>query len=302
MNLIFFFILATFWGGSFIAIQSIVSTIPPFLGAFFRVFFALLMLLMLFSALGKPVTVPKDKRLQAWIGGLFSIALPFSFLFWGEKSIAPALAAILNGTVPIITFLMALVFAKEDERVSLEKCVGVLFGLIGVLIIFEPKLVGSGHQHELWGALSVMMMAVCYAIGGLLNRRLMRQDGVSIYGNLVQQHFSSSLFLLILSALFETMPHLQSLLHAKVVYAVFYLALFSNAIAFLIYFHLIKTWGPVRATMVTYIAPMMTLLFDWQFNHHVLKPYELFGALLILIGVLVSQSRLTSFRLSAQSS
>ena len=81
MNYVWFVLLASFWGGSFVAIKIAIVTIPPFLTAFFRVALSLVILRIIFYCLRKNLKVPTKVLGKILLIGLFTQGIPFAFLF-----------------------------------------------------------------------------------------------------------------------------------------------------------------------------------------------------------------------------
>ena len=79
-----FFILAGFWGGSFVAIKIIVESIPPVFGAACRVGLALMILTIIYKCFNKPFKVPRVHLKKVWMIGLFMQGIPFSLLSYGD--------------------------------------------------------------------------------------------------------------------------------------------------------------------------------------------------------------------------
>src|ERR1700751_2757272 len=104
VDVVLFILLAAFWGGSFVAIKFAVQVFPSTFSAMLRVGLALAVLFALFRYQRREFSVPSPARNNRWLAALFARGLPFALLFWGEKRIAPGLAGIINGTVPIWTF------------------------------------------------------------------------------------------------------------------------------------------------------------------------------------------------------
>src|SRR5690349_16516596 len=105
-DLLLFFILALLWSGSFINIKVVVDILPPIFCAMMRVLLSFLFLSFFFACKRKNIFTVPQKYWQLWVGGLFAQALPFSFLFVGEKYIAPAFASIINSTVSIWSLIL----------------------------------------------------------------------------------------------------------------------------------------------------------------------------------------------------
>ncbi|MDQ8039431.1 MAG: DMT family transporter [Rickettsiella sp.] len=290
INFLWFFLLASFWGGSFVAIKTVVDTVPPFFGAMLRVGLALFFLIIIFCVLKKKVSVPFSYRWRIWILGLFSQGIPFFFLFWGERHISSGLAGILNGTVPIWTLLFSLI-SPNTRNFSALKCLGLLTGLLGICVIFWPLISFNNSLEYLLGTVSVLLMAISYSIGNLLNQSILSgQIKLDFYANLYHQHWASLTFLILATLCFESWPSKAVLFHTPLLWvASIYMGLFSTALAWIIYYHLIREWDAVRASAVMYIVPIMAIFWDFIFFHNRPLWTEGLGITAILMGVVLIQ-------------
>lgn len=287
VNIGLFIILASFWGGSFIAIKAVVTAWPPIFGAAMRLGIALSCLFCMTRFTSSREKIPFSLKLDIWTTGLFAQALPFLFLFSGEQFISPGLAGILNGTVPLWIFGLALLFFSQTTSFSFLKFVGLFMGMIGVVIIFAPLITFSGNQATLKGASLVLLMAICYAIGALLNQRLMKKaPQLDFIQNVYHQHWASFTFLISLSFFLESWPGKEAVALPLPWMAALYLGLFSNAIAYLIYYHLIRSWDALHASTVLYIVPILALVWDYVFFGNKPTFTELLGVTTILSGVI----------------
>jgi drug/metabolite transporter (DMT)-like permease len=290
INYLLFVLLAAFWGGSFVAIKAVVLHVPPFFGATLRVGLALFFITLIFGFLKKKWAVPFSLRWRIWIMGLFSQGLPFFFLFYGEQYISSGLAGILNGTVPIFTLIFSLT-SHKTRNFSFLKCIGLLVGLLGICIIFWPLLNFDATHYALLGTASVLLMAISYSVGNLLNQKMLsREAKLDFYANIYHQHWASLIFLMLSSLLFEHWPSRTLLFHTPIIWiASIYMGLFSTALAWIIYYHLIREWDAVRASAAMYVVPIMAILWDFVFFHTRLQWTEGLGVIVILLGVLIVQ-------------
>jgi len=268
----------------------VVLHVPPFFGAMLRVGLALIFLSLIFYFLKKSVTVPFNLRWRIWIMGLFSQGLPFFFLFYGEQHISSGLAGILNGTVPIWTLLFSLISPKT-RNFSFLKFIGLSIGLLGICIIFWPLLNFNSAYSTLLGTASLLLMAISYSVGNLLNQRMLSgQTKLDFYANIYHQHWASLIFLMLVSLLFEHWPSNSLLLHTPIIWvASVYMGLFSTAIAWIIYYYLIREWDAVRASAVMYIVPILAIFWDFIFFHNRPQWTEGLGVIGILLGVMLIQ-------------
>lgn len=287
IDLILFALLASLWGGSFVAIKFVVRDMAPVTGAFFRVAVACVILTVVFAR--RDTSATRAERRRMWIAGVFTQGIPFSLLFWGEQRLSPGVAGIINGTVPLWSFLMTL--QATDEALSPRKIAGLLLGFGGIVAVCWPVM--AGGEKNVLAVLAVTGMAVSYAIGGLLTKRVLTGPTASKFrANALNQQMASAVFLLIATLLIEGRPNIRPLwTNPTTAAAIFYLGAFSTAGAFLIYYHLIREWGAVKASSVTYVAPIMAMVWDFLFFRNAPDAVQFLGAAMTLGGVWILNRR-----------
>lgn len=286
MNAIIYIIVACFWGGSFIAIKPLVEVMPPMYAAALRIGIAVLFLALALPVLKTPLLVRSKIKKRIWLTGQFAFTLPFALLFWGEQRIAPGLAGILNGTVPLFVFALGAIFTPKVEAINTRRVLGLLFGLVGLIVIFYPQIIES-RDNSLIGTIAVTLMAVSYAISALLNRSIFTGNPeVHPFTNLFQQLLASLVVLGPVAILFNTWPTLEPQHSTMMLASTLYLGVGSTSIAFMLYYRLIRSWGAIRASTVTYIIPIAALGFDFVINHTQPALSELLGVLIVTVGVL----------------
>lgn len=283
-----FIFLGFLWGGSFVAIKEVVETIPPWFSASLRMLVASIALAILLRVRQASFSLPKGAFIKVWAAGIVTLGLPFGLLFWGEKSISAGLAGILNGTTPIWTSLMALFLLKHDQlhHLSWRSWVGLTLGFVGIFIIFKPFVEAKDLQASL-AALAVLGMAVCYAIGNIVNRKLiLRYKDLKSVPSVFHQHLASFLFLGLGSLLFESGQSVSAVLSsAKIYLSILYLGVFSTALALLIYFYLLRKIGSVKTSAVTYVVPVVAVFLDLLLRSSAPSASALLGVAFVFIGV-----------------
>jgi drug/metabolite transporter (DMT)-like permease len=300
MLLALFFILAFLWGGSFIAIKIVVATVPPFWAAAVRLLSALVFLYVLLKLMKKNLYVEKSVRLKVFLSSMFSQGIPFALLFWGERSISPGLGGILNGSTPIWTFVFGLILMPKQEPFTLTKLIGLVFGVAGLFCIFGPKLAAGFGDSSTLGAIMVGLMGLSYGIGNICNRFVMIDpQSPTLEGSLFLQTFISTFFLLLLAVVFEGSPKISWFRNSEFIWATLYMGWLSTALAFLIYYKLLRDWGALKGSSVAYLIPLAAVLLDFFINKNVPTLSDLVGTGVILVGVLMLQGRINFSRLRA---
>jgi drug/metabolite transporter (DMT)-like permease len=271
-------LLATLWGGSYTFIKLGVATIPPITLIAGRTLIAGVLLLLIMNWRG--VRLPMDAA--TWRRFLFQACLnsviPWTLIAWAERSVDAGLATILNSTSPIFTFFLTLAIAHQDTP-SLRKLFGVAAGMIGIcLIVGVQALDGIGEQ--LAAQLAIVAATVCYAGGAVFSRGFKGLDPMApAAGSLL----CGAALLLPISIVVERpwmlTPSSTSLL------ALSGLAIFSTAIAFVIYFRLIQTLGSVGTTAQAYLRVPIGVAFGVLLLGERLSPTAWIGLGCVVIGV-----------------
>ncbi|GLS33318.1 Permease of the drug/metabolite transporter (DMT) superfamily [Mesorhizobium albiziae] len=239
-------VLATLWGASYTFIKIGVETIPPLTLIAMRTLIAGSILLAVLRWRG--LRLPLD--VATWGKFLFQAclnsAIPFTLIAWAERSIDAGLAAILNSMTPIFAFLLT-VLVTRHEQVTARKLFGVVAGLAGVcLIIGVQALNGLGDQ--LWAQLAVVAATVCYAAAATFGKSFGDFDPmVPAAGSLISGAAILMPLSLVIDRPWTLTPSMDSML------ALAALSVFSTALAFAIYFRLLRTLGSVAATAQAYI-------------------------------------------------
>ena len=239
-------VLATLWGASYTFIRVAVATIPPITLIAGRTAIAGLLLLIIMHWRG--VRMPRDAA--TWRRFLFQACLnsvvPWTMIAWGERVLDAGLATILNSTSPIFTFFLTLTVARHEALTS-RKLFGVVAGMAGIcLIVGVQALAGFGEQ--LTAQIVTVAAAICYAGAAIFSRGFKGLDPMApAAGSLI----CGAAILIPLSLVVEhpwtLAPSTNSLL------ALLALAVFSTALAFVIYFRLIQTLGSVGTTAQAYL-------------------------------------------------
>jgi len=239
-------LLATLWGASYSFIKLGVATIPPITLIAARTLVAGVLLLAIMRWRG--LRLPKDAA--TWRRFLFQACLnsviPWTLIAWGERSLDAGLATILNSTSPIFTFFLTLAMTRH-ETLSARKLFGVVAGMVGIcLIVGVQALAGLGVQ--LTAEIATVTATICYAGGAIFSRGFRDLDPMApAAGSLLCGAAILVPASLVIDRPWTLAPSTGSLL------ALVGLAVFSTALAFVIYFRLITTLGSVGTTAQAYL-------------------------------------------------
>ena len=179
------------------------------------------------------------------------IAIPFVLIPIGERYITSALTAILIATMPLLVAAISLRVSPAD-RPGAARVLGLVIGLAGVVALLGIDV--AGKREELWGALIVLLATLCYAVAPLIvSRRLVDLDPI---GPVAASLTLAAIVLLpfALTSAPRTMPPPGAL------GAIVVLGALCTAAGLVVFFSLIAAAGPTRASVITYVNPLVAVV------------------------------------------
>jgi drug/metabolite transporter (DMT)-like permease len=277
-------VLSVLWGGSFFFNGLALKQLPPLTLVFLRVFLAALILLPVLRAyrIGFPRGLAGWKPFFAV--AFFNNVLPFSLIVTAQTFIASGLASILNAMTPLFT-VVVLAVAGEEELLA-RRVGGVIVGLIRVIILrggFGLEAAGQGI-----GVLLCLAATASYGVAALLARRHLANSPPLATATF--QLLASSLMMAPVAGIFErpwtlTMPGVTTWL------AVIGLAALSTALAYIVFFQILRRSGATNVMLVTLLIPVTAILLGSLVLGESISFREIAGALVIGSALLLIDGR-----------
>jgi drug/metabolite transporter (DMT)-like permease len=292
-NFLWLLFLAALWGPSFLFIKVAVAEIPPLTLVVGRVGIAGILLYLILRFQGRNLLPFGPIWGHLAVVALVQNAIPFVLFGWGEQYIDSGLAAILNGTTPLFTLILAHLFTRDD-RLTPTKAVGTMIGFGGLLVLIGPSLM-AGIRATTWGLLAVTVASVCYGVAIIYSRRHLR--GLPPLVGPTTQLLLATLFLLPLSLLIEQPYHLSAP-SWPALGSLLALSVLGTGLAFVIYYVLIERVSATYLSMVTYLVPVFGVILGVWILKEQLDWNAYLGCTLILLGVMIVNGlfRITSWQ------
>lgn len=286
-------ILALTWGSSFLFIKWGVAEMSFLAVVAGRLFFGLLFLVGTLFITRTPLP-PRHLWKHLAFVAIANNVIPWTLLAWGEQYVPSGVAALLNATTPLFTFLLAMLWA--DERLSLMKVVGLILGFVGVTVVIWQDISAAFTQQTntltVLGEIAILIMAFGYAVGSVYGRRYLK--GVPAVQSATGQLFIAAL--VIFPATFFTNSIPATLPSLQAIGAIAALGFFGSGMAYYLYFQLLTQVGATRTTVVTYLLPLVAIVLGWLLLNEPITRDMLVGIALILGGVIVVNGALPSLR------
>jgi drug/metabolite transporter (DMT)-like permease len=277
-------VLSVLWGGSFFFNGLALRGFPPLTLVLLRVTLAALILLPLLRI----YRIDFPAGISGWMPfvavALFNNVLPFSLIVLGQTTIASGLASILNATTPLFTVIVMAV--SGEERLSPQRVAGVTIGLIGVIVLrggLDLDLAGQGT-----GIALCLAAALSYGVAALLARRHLAKSPPLATATF--QLTASSVMMAVIEGIVDR-PWQLALPGPTTWLAVIGLAVLSTALAYIVFFQILRRSGATNVMLVTLLVPLTAILLGALVLGETISAREILGALVIGSALLVMDGR-----------
>lgn len=278
--------LAAIWGGSYLLIKYALQGFSPGEIVFLRTMLAALVL----------VAVIRVQRGEAWsalkaarrrpglavVLGFTAVAAPFLLITFGEKAVPSGLTAVL--IAPASLFVAAFApFLDKSEAIDRSQAGGLVAGLVGVALLVGVETVHSLSQFL--GALAILGASAFYALSSFIVKGPYR--GVPA---IAVSAVSCAVGALATLPVALATPH-HGAPGLRAILALVGIGVLGTALAFVIFYRLIAELGAGRASLVSYLAPGVALVYGAALLDEHIGWAAIVGLGLILGGVAVAGRR-----------
>lgn len=279
-------VLSLIWGASFLSIRIALDEIPVMTSVAHRVVWAAVALWVVVAVRRLPL--PRDPRLW-WaflVMGLLNNVIPFTLMAWAQLHIESGLTSILNAATAIWGVIVAaIVFA--DERLTLRKGLGVGLGFAGVAVAIGVDSLRALDPRSV-AQVAVILGTLSYALAGAWARA--RLSGLSPVVAAAGMLTGSSVVMLPLAIAVDGPPVLPQ--SPVTIAAVGYYALVSTALAYLLYYRVLRMAGSGNLLLCTLMIPPVAILLGASVRGEALHASAFAGFGLLAAGLLILDGRL----------
>ena len=247
-------ILSLVWGSSFILMKkALISLSPIQVGALRILITAVFLFLIGFKHVFK---INKRQWYYLLLNGFIGSFIPVFLFAYAIKHIDSSIASILNSLTPLNTIIFgALIFGFSFKRSQL---IGVLVGLVGAIVLILKGAEINPSQDYSYAGL-ILIATICYALNvNIIKKHLHDLDALSItVGNFMLLIVPA--FIVLYFTEFFTTFELNATSRLSLIYITI-LAIFGTGLAKILYNHLIQISTPVYSSSVTYLIPIVAIM------------------------------------------
>lgn len=235
-----------------------------------------------------PQGISFPKGMTGWkpfvVIGLLNNVIPFSLIVAGQTFIPSGLASILNATTPLFTVIV--MAAAGEEALQVRRVAGVALGIAGVIILRGWGVETRTGQG--FGILLCLGGAFSYGFAALAARRLLKDSPP--LGTATFQLMASTVMMAVVAGAIER-PWRLPVPGPATWLAVLGLAALSTALAYIVFFQIIRRSGATNVMLVTLLIPVTAILLGWLVLGEPISMREIAGAIVIGSALLVIDGR-----------
>ena len=274
------------WGCSFIFIELGLVFLSPFGVTFVRC--ALGAITLLIFAKARKVELPKGKSIwkKLWVVAMLLNVVPGVLFAFAQQYITSALAGSINAITPLMTLIFMLLIFRE-EKIKREQVYGLLIGALGVMTVVGVWKELGGNQ--LIGVIALLIAVSCYGASYPYSTRNVIPLRLKPEALATGQLLMATMTLL---PLFIFDGFSSDNYETKSIIAMLCLGIFGSGFAYIWNFSVTAAAGSAIGSTVTYITPVVAVIVGWLYLNEAIAWHEPVGALVVIIGALLSQGRL----------
>jgi len=270
------------WGSAFTMVGVGVKHLTPIWLVAGRLVFGAFIVTMWAFAKREYLPPLSDKRWLWYAGlGITGTVLPFFLLSVGQLTIDSGITAIIVGSMPLLTILLAHFFA--DERLTLIKFIGFTIGFLGVFVLFLPDEFELSLISDWKAQLLILAAAVSYAVTTVFAKRAPKTPPSVGAAMMLICGSIPAIFFALLSGIPSETPHYMGFL------MIIGLGLGSSGLANILYLYVIDKSGPTMLARINYFTPVASVFFGVTLLSEPFTWKIILSFIIVVAGVMISR-------------
>lgn len=284
-----FIIISLTWGSSFILVKkSLIGFSPYEIGAI-RVAVSGLLL----SFIGLPAIFKMPRKTLSWVivAGFFGNFLPMFLFPIAQQKVSSSLAGILDALFPMFVLAFGFIFFGIKSRWS--QVLGAVIGFLGAASLIYFSEVNT-DSSQFWYAMIVVLAGASYGINALIiKERIPNLSSMKLTAAVFTFWAIPSIIILYFTGIFANFEMTPERTEAMGYLG--FLSVFGTAVAMSLYYKLIQITSPVFASTVSYVLPVIAVMWG-ILDGEKFTYWYLIGGVLISIGIyLIREKKKTPY-------
>jgi drug/metabolite transporter (DMT)-like permease len=282
-----FLLITLIWSSTWIVIKGQLGVVPPIWSVSYRFWVAGAAMLLLARLNGASLRLGRGGYVLAMLLGTFQFVVNYSFVYASELYITSGLAAVVFALLVAPNAALAWLFF--GERVSTRFVLGSAVAMAGVALLFvqEMRLAATATSDVLKGLAFVLCAVLAASFANIMQlmpairaRPIAAMLGwAMLYGATADALFALAF---VGPPVFDLRPTYWL--------GLAYLSLVASALAFWLYYRIIRAVGPAKAAYSSVLIPIMAMAISTALEGYRWSPLAIAGGLLVVAGLVVALS------------
>jgi len=280
-----FILIILIWSSTWIVIKDQLGIVPPAWSVTYRFLIASAAMFAIAMASRVDLRIGRKGHLLAAALGVPQFALNFNFVYVAEQFVTSGLVAVVYALLVVPNALFARVFF--GQRVTGRFLAGSAVAMAGVALLFvqEVRLAEvptaatlTGIGFALLGVLSASSANVMQLLPDIRSRPLVAMLAwAMLYGALLDGAYAWA-------------THGAPVTEPRLGYwlGLIYLGLFASALAFLLYFRIIRDVGPAKAAYSSVLIPILAMAISTFAEGYRWSLLAISGGALAIAGLIIA--------------
>lgn len=278
------------WGASYVWSTQVFQTLQPGTTILLRLVISSIFLgLTAFLFKYNEEIERKDIKLF-FLSAFFEPFLYFIGESYGLLHVAPTVCSAIIATIPLFAPFAAFLILKE--RISGKNILGLVISFLGVIVMLINKdLELTASPKGILFLTGAVLVAVCYSIS--LKKLADKYNPITV---VLKQNAIGILYFLPFVFFTERQSMPSVLMVNDYIVPLLLLGILASSISYVLYTYSVNKLGVARSNVYTNLIPIFTAGFSYLIIHEEITAYKMAGIIIVIIGLLLSQSRKTTQR------
>lgn len=272
------------WGTTWYVIKTQLGVVPPQWSVTYRFAVASLLMFGACIVMRRTLRFPPAAHGFFLLIGLLQFAGNFNFVYQASRSITSGLIAVVFALLVVPNTLFARLFLKQP--ISGRFMIGAGLGIVGVALLFKRELMETGWGGAFTTGLVLTGCAVILASIANVMQGTVRARSYDMFGMLA---FAMAYGTIINAAIAWATSGPPVVEWTPLYFGgVVYLAAFASALAFVLYFNVIRIVGPAWAGYTNVLVPFIAMTISTFLENYQWTPVAAAGAVLTVLGLVIA--------------
>ncbi|NQY23658.1 MAG: DMT family transporter [Campylobacteraceae bacterium] len=287
LPLILFAILGIIWGSNFIYMKWASEYLSDIQIVLIRVLFGFIPVLIYAMYLKVLKLEHLKHSFHFFVMSLLATTVYYYFFVKASSLLLSGVVGALSGTIPLFTFILAVIFIKE-EKITPLRILGISIGLLGVVLIAKPYDANL-LETNIEGVIFAITGSLIIGISFVYAKRFISPLKIH-FAALTSYQLGYALLVLLFITDYKGIENILPHTHVFIGLVVG-LGLLGTGLAFIIYYYLIERIGAVNASSATYLPPLVALFIAYFFVNENITFVDLLATVLIFSGVFLINAK-----------